>query len=226
MTKKQKIKDFLSIALIVLSFGLLLKNVTELEVKTNKYKEIEKHILMLDINYGLEQVKSCSGTVVAYDVLLTSTHCFDGETINYIEINGVKVKPIDVISDGNDNSLIKIDHQFPVENIAKINITGAEVGNDVRIIGYPNSMKMVYRKGYIVNLLIDKDLNRSFFMDMNTYSGDSGSGIFNDRNEVIGVMSYVIQTNPLIGVYYKLSGGKVLEFSKEQFEEFGVEVKE
>src|SRR5665213_2404872 len=70
----------------------------------------------LDITDG-----TCSGTVVAPDVILSAGHCFEDEDDEDADeapptsvlVDGYKVKILAVVFDGNDHALVKVDFTFP-----------------------------------------------------------------------------------------------------------------
>jgi len=55
--------------------------------------------------------------------------------------------------------------------------------------------------------------------DLNGYYGDSGSGIFNARGQLVGVMSVLAQLTD--GGYFKLVGSFPLAFTEDQWREAG-----
>jgi S1-C subfamily serine protease len=59
-----------------------------------------------------------------------------------------------------------------------------EQGQAVFMYGNPNNINDLLRRGYVVG----GDAERTL-LDLNVSHGDSGAGVFNDKGEVVGVIT-------------------------------------
>ena len=167
---------------------------------------------------------TCSGTVVAPSVILSAGHCFetDEEENDWgwkipaptsVLVDGYKVNILAVVKDGNDHALAKVDFVFShYERIHK----APQVGAKVHWWGNPGGLNNVYREGYIASYH-----HSDMIMDINGFFGDSGAGVFNEFEELVGVVSY-INVNAHEGMKFTLMGAKALEFTPLQYDMMGV----
>jgi len=72
----------------------------------------------------------------------------------------------------------------------------------------------MYRHGYVSGHLVNENIKITLY-DLNGYFGDSGSGVFNSRGQLIGVMSILAQQTD--GAYIKFAGSFPLAFTDEQW---------
>lgn len=160
----------------------------------------------------------CSGTAVARDVILSAEHCFsDKSTLK--TINGRAVKVLHIMRepktaefpDGCDHVLVRVSIQF--ETWAKIG-DAPKQAERVRWIGNPRGLPNMYREGYVVR----SDEN-GVLIDAPVYNGDSGSGLFNDKGELVAVLSgAMVYGSPLGGMTMQLTACLPLAFTAEQWE--------
>lgn len=122
----------------------------------------------------------CSGTAVSSDTLITARHCTAQGVIK--RINGTDVVVLDVKQIAPDTVLVKLAGKvFKVW--ARINFHVTQ-GERVRWFGNPLGEPDLYRVGYV-----SRAWSGQIIIDGTVCKGDSGSGIFNDSGEVIGVVS-------------------------------------
>jgi hypothetical protein len=74
----------------------------------------------------------------------------------------------------------------------------------------------MYRKGYVSGNLVSDNITITLY-DLNGYFGDSGSGIFNSRGQLVGVVSVMYQQ--MDNGYMKVMGSFALAFTDEQWQE-------
>jgi V8-like Glu-specific endopeptidase len=174
----------------------------------------------LDFNDG-----TCSGTIVAPNVILSAAHCFEEEedVMSYfglapqrttMKVDGYQVKILAYVSDDNDHELVRVDYTFKqYSRLAKLPAVGAHV----HYWGNPAGINNVYREGYVTGYH-----NSAMMMDINGFFGDSGAGIFNSEGNVVGVISF-IQVHPHGGLKFSLMGAATpLEFTALQYDMMGV----
>ena len=115
-----------------------------------------------------------------------------------------------MLRDGNDHSIYFVNATF--KDYALVSTTDTmDVGDRVFIIGNPGGETAIYREGVVASIRPDEDAPHSggllgvlfgiaqmrtiTLIDMNIFPGDSGSAIFNDKGQVVGVISVcAIQT--------------------------------
>jgi V8-like Glu-specific endopeptidase len=168
----------------------------------------------------------CSGTAVGPHLILTATHCFgEGplvptpETSALAQVNGKPVSTFKRIDDGQDHSLVVVDITF--DSFAAI-ASAPRQGDRVFLYGNPAGMHDMYREGYVTGF--DHESSRVWTLyDVNGYMGDSGSGIFNERGDVVAVTSVLIYISEM-GLPFKLMATLPLQFTANQYADVGLKV--
>ena len=112
--------------------------------------------------------------------LLSAAHCFEGSAL--LTVNQVPVNVVEYRHDGNDHALLTLDTDFPT--YTPMNMGGMVQGASVFMYGNPNDIHDLLRRGYVVG----GDAERTL-LDMNVSHGDSGAGVFNDKGELVGVIT-------------------------------------
>lgn len=154
---------------------------------------------------------SCSATVIGPHAILSAAHCFEWPYTLRIGLQPVTVKR--AMLDGNDHIILIVDRTFT----AWVELGEAQQGDPVYIIGNPGSWSEQYRQGYVAGDAVAwSKLARSY--DMRVYPGDSGSGIFNARNQLTGVVSFIYTMVGDSGML-TMAGGWPLAFTAEQWRE-------
>lgn len=124
----------------------------------------------------------CSGVAVKPHVVMTATHCIEqaGKTI---VLNGVEQPLVILASDKTDHSLIRIQ-----QKIRPVHFGPTPVAGDVAFIwGMPSGLPYLFRTGYYSGTVFDAVTGETLAMyDLNIWGGDSGSGIFNRKGQLIG----------------------------------------
>jgi hypothetical protein len=152
----------------------------------------------------------CSGTLVGEDLILTAGHCVKSETacsklavsFNYvIKSTGVyptALKKMDVFycseiiahhqdPKGADYAIIRLDRKVTHHKAVRLNRSGhLSLGAAIGVIGYPSGLPVKVAYGARV-----RDVNplEYFVANTDSYSGSSGSGVF---NEVTGLLEGVL----------------------------------
>lgn len=142
---------------------------------TTVEQRVHDHTVLLEFADG-----HCSGTVVAKNVILTAAHCVSGYPWMVV-IDGTPANIERTHLDGGDQARIEVDISFAA---------WAEVGPPVKrgdrvfLYGNPGELRDVLRRGYVAG-----EGNGLLLTDINIGHGDSGAGVFNDRGQVVGVVS-------------------------------------
>lgn len=124
----------------------------------------------------------CASTAVGPSTLLTAAHCISGPTP--LEVDGKAANILWVALDGNDHALVGIDLHFASW---ATQLSSPAVGSRVYFIGNPHGEGRLYRSGYVAGA----DRKGRALYDIHAFFGDSGSGIFNERGELVGVLTQI-----------------------------------
>ena len=123
---------------------------------------------------------TCSGTLVAHNQVLSASHCFQSGRL--LTVNQVPVNVIQYQHDGKDHALLTLDTTFP--SYAPVNFGGMAQGERVFMYGNPSGQNDMLRRGYVAGTVAQGTL-----LDLPVSQGDSGAAIFNERGEVVGVLT-------------------------------------
>lgn len=123
----------------------------------------------------------CSATQIAPHVLLSASHCFR-HARRGILIDGVLGRIERIVQDTNDHALVLLS-DFTFNKAATLGAPAIQ-GEDIHYWGNPAGMEMLFRRGYVSG-----GTDFKVYYDANGYHGDSGAGIFNDRKELVAVVS-------------------------------------
>lgn len=165
---------------------------------------------------------TCSGTVVAYNVILSAQHCFESDDDmdeklaippSTMKIDGYTVEILAIVFDDNDHALVKVGFTF--KDFAKLG-SRPDVGARIHYWGNPDGITNIYREGYVTSYH-----HSEMVIDVNGFFGDSGAGIFDESGKVVGVMSY-INWYRHEGITFRLMGAIPLEFTPLQYSMMGV----
>jgi V8-like Glu-specific endopeptidase len=119
---------------------------------------IREYALRLDLANGV-----CSATAVRPHLLLTATHCMEGNRI--VAIDGKPAHALKRVDDGKDHSLVRVSVRF--KKWARLGHSPVS-GDHVRWIGQPTA---------------------EVWVQADSFGGDSGAGVFCDNGLICGVVS-------------------------------------
>ena len=155
---------------------------------------------------NLEQ-ECCGGTVIKSTenetLILTASHCIfddnhDPMKYGYVGFNGddkYKVKVIDY-SRTQDLALLRVTDKITPKLIAILAFEAPIVGEKIWCIGYGAGTEDIMSSGIVAQSdTFSKHTPRTHCMivDISAYYGNSGGGIYNESNELVGVL---IQNGP------------------------------
>lgn len=166
----------------------------------------------------LENTGICSGTVVGLRTILTAAHCLAPDSTEIV-VNGNKLNIKQVIMDKTDHAFIVFTDETPAFNKIALLSAYPNVGDDIFYWGNPDGRFQMLRRGYIASRLSD-----GFFVDSNTWMGDSGAGIFNTEGRLVGVVSAISGKNDprAGGMGYKFMVALNYTFTAEQIDQAGM----
>jgi hypothetical protein len=159
----------------------------------------EEYVNAYNATFDITQVNKkessdCTSTAIGPQALLTATHCeLPSNDLVVVDRPAVIV---DRIRDNNDHTIYLVDFPdgkdgFPV--VAKIDQNKILRTEEAFIFGSPGSFSYVFRKGVFSGITHVPMEGVMMLFDMQTYNGDSGSGIFRDDDgTLVGVVSAAI----------------------------------
>ncbi len=156
----------------------------------------------------------CSGTVIGKRAILTATHCFKAGS-GTPTINGSAVTITKRADDGNDHTIIWTDRTY--SSIAKLAREPVQAGDRVRIWGNPAGLRDVLRTGQMIGVNTERPEQPLLMFDFNAFLGESGSAIFNDRGEIVAVLSGLYNLTEQ-GAYAKIAVALPLNFEAKDLQ--------
>lgn len=122
---------------------------------------------------------NCSGTIIGRHEILTAGHCF-AETPPAALVNGTPVEVVALHPAGDDVVRVQVRTTFP--RWASLGDAPRQ-GDAVFVFGNPAGQRDVFRRGYVV------DAGTALAIDMRVGQGDSGAAVFNERGQVVGIVT-------------------------------------
>jgi V8-like Glu-specific endopeptidase len=162
-----------------------------------------------------EGAEFCSATAIGPNAFLSATHCF--KDYSSLQVNGKVVKVLKEVDDGNDHTIMYVDTTF-VEWAHVGDPSKMQQGDKVFIVGNPGYLEDMFRKGVLSGYTTDQfgGVGQTLTAyDLNSWPGDSGSAIFNEYGEIVGVLSVGISYQP--DAEARLAGSYEWKFSKAQW---------
>lgn len=130
----------------------------------------------------------CGGTAIGTHTVLTAKHCLAAGKL--VSVNDRKVEAADITELAGDVVTIEVTG-ITFRRVAVIGGRPLQ-GDRVRWFGHPAGVSFLFRTGYIVRAWSDE-----LVIDAQAFSGDSGSGVYDDRGRLIGVLSSMRAINTL-----------------------------
>jgi S1-C subfamily serine protease len=153
---------------------------------------------------------TCSATIIGPHAILTAEHCLSATT--HLAINNHPVEVVKVLLDGKDHAIVIVRVTF--KQWADIG-PAPRYGQPIFDLGNPGDLRDVYRHGYVAGPQV-VDGQTFILLDFEGWYGDSGSGIFNEYGQLIGVVSFItvqIQGAAIV----KFMGAFPMEFTPQQW---------
>lgn len=170
MNKTSFFSFFLSFLIVVLVCLLFIANAKE----AKKLINYNSHLLTVFTDKG---PGTCTGTAIEKNALLTASHCYQKYQFPIL-VGGKKVKITHLFYDKTDHLVIVFDKNI-FQTYSKINMKTLEQGQDVSFIGNPGILRNMFRKGYVSSIYNDATI-----FDINSYHGDSGSAIYDEKGDI------------------------------------------
>lgn len=158
---------------------------------------------------------SCSATVVGPHAILSAAHCFDWPY--HLTIYGQPVAVKSAMLDGNDHIILIVESVTFSRWVERGNLP--KMGESVTILGNPGDMTQQFRHGYVAGQMASPRGLADMF-DLRIWFGDSGAGIFDSHNDLVGVVSF-IYTQDDGHSQLAMAGAFPLAFTDAQWAEAG-----
>lgn len=164
---------------------------------------------------------TCSATTVYLgkqrparsNIILTAAHCLkDAEIVRLQYHDGdtskvASVKQLDIVTNDRDQALVRINYSLP--SPVAISNRKLKQRDKVKWWGNPQDYYSIYREGYVA--AVNPDDAAHYFVIPAVSFGDSGAGIFSEKNQLVAVVSEVLCLRTFCAT---LSRG--IEFTPEQ----------
>lgn len=147
--------------------------------KVSTAEQLRAVALRLEFRGPMGAWSICGGTAVAADAIETATHCA-GLPLSTINGKPARAVKYDKVSDDRVRVVIE---GVTFERWA-VNGKKPATGDRVRWWGQPQGVPFVYREGRVVAMEPG-----GIVVDATVCKGDSGSGLFNDEGDLVGVVS-------------------------------------
>ena len=195
---KSKKDDFTIVITMVLLLSFFAWNVFFVE-KEDASVDLSTNAHMLSIHVkrlsdGVEATSHCSSTAIGSRTILTASHCLimpAGVILKGVSLRGNPTIVEKHIMDGKDHSIIIFsDETFKSwVKLDQKDQNSMYVGKNVQFWGWPSNFGKMYRKGYISAIFKKDGKAVSWYLDMQGFPGDSGSGVYDESGRLIGVVS-------------------------------------
>jgi hypothetical protein len=167
---------------------------------------------------ALSKDATCSATAIGKHALLTASHCEVPSVV--LVVDGRLCHVVRMNRDAYDHTIMFLSG-IEFDTWAVFAKTLPEQGDDVFMFGNPSNDKDIYRRGYLTgftNAAYNGITVRVALFDLHSFHGDSGAAFFNDKGEIVAVMS-VMQTYKNDGedAVMVFSGTFPLGFTEEDF---------
>lgn len=154
--------------------------------------------------------RMCTGFLVKEDIIATADHCLNKKNITdfrfvfgfkmidfsisetifldediYIGVNVINRVYRSLKGDGSDWALVQLDRKVVGQAVARLSSRDIFCGQPVYVIGHPCGLPLKYAAGASVKTIE----NTYFAADLDVYSGNSGSPVFNlNTHELVGIV--------------------------------------
>jgi S1-C subfamily serine protease len=183
---------------------MLNNNMLKLQLPSGPYGMMQTTHLIRTYPLGKESVIPASGTgfFIADNIVATNAHVVEGGKNITVTFNGTKMPATVLIKDAtNDLALLKVQRSTAALPVNIGDSPDTKDGDKVFCVGYPLAGALGKRakvsEGIINSITGIQDDPRTFQISIPIQPGNSGSPLFNDKGQVIGVVSATINNEAL-----------------------------
>jgi serine protease Do len=159
----------------------------------------------------------CSANYITPNLLLTNAHCVKNQTyISAVTEDGFE-RPAEVLYVSKDVDLALLHTFNESEYFIPVATAMPKIGDVVYAYGMPMGISFAMTKGIISKIHPSGDY---VLMDQTVLPGNSGSALFNDKGELVGVCNALINSNPFLLAPTGLSVAVSVDAVRELLEKF------
>lgn len=129
----------------------------------------------------------CSGTAVGPHVIASAAHCVADDPVE-IRFRGQLFRITSIVRDGSDHALIRVDGDLG--DFAKLGLP-PKIGDTLHVIGNPGGRPQLYRRAVVAGRPAGEEYRHALYVDCRCWKGDSGAALFNDRGQLVGIVSAI-----------------------------------
>jgi len=165
-------------------------------IKDMPAQQLASHFLIFQTMEG-ENVTSCTGTAIGPHAFMTATHCVRGKNAAKVLIDLTMDAHLllSTVSDGRDHTIFLINGQA-FQNY--ISVVPVDAKMDSVLVTYgtgKGAYPPIPKYGRVMSCEDPSDLDRiehEFCTTLPVVSGDSGAAIYDDKGEVVGLVTFAI----------------------------------
>lgn len=197
------------VGLLFLCFAIKLISTEKIE-NWNRYQTLKSYNVILQKKDNNKFANCCSGSVIGHTAknsfVLTCKHCVEGAKNDGSDVYVNKKKTEIFLNHKYQDLVILKTGKLRGDSYATIALQNVRVSEEVFMVGNPVGFEHVYSKGYFAGT----ERVHSLF-DIMASPGSSGSGIYNDKEQLIGVLKGY-HGNTFIGLDYYVLKDFLQEF--------------
>jgi hypothetical protein len=136
----------------------------------------------------------CTGTAIGPYALLLASHCEEPMDTIGLDEGSDDIHIDKIVRDDHEHSILYLSNMFPFQHWASVDLSHNFLeGEDVVSMGNPANLTFLLRKGYLASASGNDGEGHPWHLYMlPVFSGDSGSGIFDSKGDVIDVISMMV----------------------------------
>ena len=133
----------------------------------------------------------CTGTAIGPYALLLASHCEEPMDTIGLDAASDDIHIDKVVRDDHEHTILYLSNMTPFEHWATVDLSHKFLeGEDVVSMGNPANLNFLLRKGYLASAYGNDSEGHLWHLYMlPVFSGDSGSGVFDSKGDVIDVIS-------------------------------------
>jgi S1-C subfamily serine protease len=185
-------------------------SVDDIEVPLSKADLIEYNVTISN-----RERPNCGGTVIKSDdtetLILTAAHCIwdelkDPMTYGYVDFNNDDKYRVEVVdySRNQDLALLRVTDKIDLKLAAKLADSPPVAGDPIWVLGYGARIDDIMSDGIISKAKTTSrhtPRTNCVIIDASAYYGNSGGGVYNEDDELVGVLIQNGPQHPTEGIW-------------------------